>query len=203
LQDSLNQTFSTPVTTTKRTTIPTESLPTKDKKSENIFRATTTLHSAELIKAILLKAKFIMADCTETQFIESNLNKSNFYDANLTGANFTQADLKGASFRKANLNGTSFIESDIKFADFREAKNLDTSQITQAKNWEWAFYDIDMIRSLGLTSKQLKDNIIFSIQFHHPDELHMEMVPERLVESIALLEKEEIDKLLNYYQSLF
>jgi len=123
------------------------------------------LREADLTETRLTHAKLIGADLAEARLnrahlIEADLGGVYLIEADLTGADLTWAqldvaDLTGAKLAAANLMSADLTEADLTFADFRSdiygtTTGLTADQLKQAKNWDKAYYDDDLLKELGL-----------------------------------------------------
>lgn len=129
------------------------------------------LHGASLTDAYMGLADLDHADLTHAKLQRAHLNGANFrgvllYSSDMTGADLTQADLSNANLQGAGLEGVDMCGSDltganlssasIKYANLRDCgnigaiKGLTLEMIVQAKNWQLAFYNSDMLKQLGL-----------------------------------------------------
>jgi hypothetical protein len=88
----------------------------------------------------MLHAQLISADMRG-----AHLGSSHLQDADLEGTNLEGADLQSSNLTAANFGGAI-----ITHADFRITKGLTSSQILECKNWQIAFFDLDMLKQLGL-----------------------------------------------------
>jgi uncharacterized protein YjbI with pentapeptide repeats len=81
------------------------------------------------------------------------LDSANLQDSDLRGVNFRGANLKNACFRGANLEKADFTNAYLVNTDFRGARNLDKSQVLQAKtSYQRALYDENLRITLGLNT---------------------------------------------------
>ncbi|WP_414581328.1 pentapeptide repeat-containing protein [Scytonema sp. PCC 10023] len=117
----------------------------------------TDLSSSDLSKVNLNKANLSGANLSQVNLSGANLSDSNLCganldDSNLSTANFSGAKLIGAKFNGANLQFSELNDADIMACDFNGAINLTTRQIKVAKNWQYAQYDEDFRKELGLAS---------------------------------------------------
>lgn len=125
------------------------------------------LNHAELDKAYLEFADLSSADLSgaklrETDLYYANLRRAHLGGAHLEEANLRNADLSDADLRGANLNGAKLGSADLKGALLDDhsdlawstlwAKNLNLEAVKGALHWEYAFYDDDTLKALGLPS---------------------------------------------------
>jgi len=95
----------------------------------------------------------------------ADLQKANLSGAYLEGANLQEADLRGANLRRAYLQRANFQGADLEAASLQGAflgsanlqganlflvRGLNVPQVSQAENWELAFYDDDFLKKLAL-----------------------------------------------------
>jgi uncharacterized protein YjbI with pentapeptide repeats len=122
--------------------------------------SSSLLSGANLSKADLSEARFVgtklidaclnNARLHDADFTSANLTYADLTNADLTGTNLSYADLTAANLRGANLRGTRLLGAVLKFADLREAHNVNANQIRSANAWDQAFYDDKVGRFLGL-----------------------------------------------------
>ncbi len=65
------------------------------------------------------------------------------------------AQLSGTDLRYASANDAFFADADLsgahlRGADLRSTTNLDPEQVKRARGWDYAFYDDDILKALGL-----------------------------------------------------
>jgi uncharacterized protein YjbI with pentapeptide repeats len=130
----------------------------EDAELLRVHLANAILESAELRGAHLDDA-----DLTKTNLRGAVLDIAGLSDANLSGADLTDArlpgaDLTGARLTAANLDGADFRSSD-RYGKFENGavavwatKGLTASALKEARNWEKAYYDSDVLSQLGLPS---------------------------------------------------
>lgn len=121
------------------------------------------LANAELQSSHLSGAHLDVADLTKANLRGAVMDVATLSDANLTEADLTDAhlasaDLTGARLTGANLAGADF-RSDDRYGIFEHGavvgmttKGLTAAAIKEAKNWEKAYYDGDVLGQLGLPS---------------------------------------------------
>ncbi|QLE54035.1 pentapeptide repeat-containing protein (plasmid) [Nostoc sp. C057] len=118
------------------------------------------LSGAWLHRANLTNANLNGASLAEGRLHEAKLCRAELYEADLTKADLWKADLSGANLSGANLSGADLSEADLSGAnlsgaDLSGAKNLIAEQIKNvAKNWEYAKYDKNFRKELGLPPQQ-------------------------------------------------
>jgi uncharacterized protein YjbI with pentapeptide repeats len=125
----------------------------------------TTLKDATLKDAALKSVYLEGADMSSAKLEGANLKDAMLKDAHLSGAilrnaNLENADLEYASLdgadlasailRNANLDGTSLDSANLGSANLKKVKSLTQEQVKKAKNWEYAHYDLEFRRELGL-----------------------------------------------------
>lgn len=118
------------------------------------------LRGSNLSGSDLSKSNLNKANLSGTNLSQVNLNKANLSSANLCAANLdnsnlsianlNQAKLIGAKLNGANLQSCELNDADIMACDFNGAINLTPRQIKVAKNWEYAEYDEEFRKKLGL-----------------------------------------------------
>lgn len=119
----------------------------------------TDLNGSDLSEANLNKANLSGTNLSQVNFSKANLSYANlcganFDNSNLSAANLNQAKLIGARLNAANLQSSELNDADIMACDFIGAINLTPKQVKVAKNWEYAKYDEEFRKELGL-SKEL------------------------------------------------
>jgi len=124
------------------------------------------LQGADLSRAYLLRTNLDSADLegtdlNETALLVANLNGAILYNANLSKAELSGANLKNSYLRRVNLGGANLgtahftkaqliTSTNLENADLRGAYNLIAAQIKAAKNWQYAHYDPEFRKQLGL-----------------------------------------------------
>ncbi|MEO0455848.1 MAG: pentapeptide repeat-containing protein [Cyanobacteria bacterium P01_A01_bin.114] len=108
---------------------------------------------ANLYQAYLVGANLYRSDFASEGDNLTNLDSVNFQDADLRGANFRGANLQHACFEGANLEAADFTDAYLVSTDFRGARNLEASQILQAKgSYERGLYDQALSQTLKLST---------------------------------------------------
>ncbi len=115
----------------------------------------TDLNGSDLSEANLNKANLSGTNLSQVNLSKANLSDANLSGANLDGsnlstANFNKAKLIGARLNGANLQSSELNDADIMACDFNGAINLTPKQVKVAKNWQYAQYDEDFRKQLGL-----------------------------------------------------
>ncbi len=128
------------------------------------------LPGADLARAQLSRAVLGIADLSQANLEGADLAGANLWTARLPSARLSGADLtgamlvdtvlKGSDLREAklvaaNLRRTTLSDADLRGADLRFANlafsvGITASQVQQAKNWNQAYFDEDMLSELGL-----------------------------------------------------
>ncbi len=112
-------------------------------KSANLIGANfngVNLSYANLSYAILSYVNLSYAILQGTNLGYAYFIGANLESANLEGANLEGANLKSANLEGANLEGANLKSANLEGAYLIEVKNLTSSQIKSARNWEKAFY---------------------------------------------------------------
>ncbi|WP_063333439.1 pentapeptide repeat-containing protein [Marinomonas sp. TW1] len=104
----------------------------------------TYLSEINLSKAILSKSKLMGANLYKANFhraslLRADLRKAFLYDADLSLADLSRADLSRAILTSSNLSGTVINDADLNQANLIDVTNLTCSQLTKAKNWQFAY----------------------------------------------------------------
>ncbi|TVP62421.1 MAG: pentapeptide repeat-containing protein [Nodularia sp. (in: Bacteria)] len=123
------------------------------------------LKGANFSRTHIVNANFSNANLSGAKFIDASLSTSVFNSADLSGADFTNAHCSSTNFSGANLTKANFSKvgylrpyftgANIKFTDFRNP-NLNADllvyvlAIQGAKNWQYACYNPDVRKKLGL-----------------------------------------------------
>ena len=122
------------------------------------------LNEADLWGADLSGAKLYSADLWgadlsgRTDLSSADLRSVDLRNADLSGgADLSGADLSGADLMSADLNGADLEKTHLKgaylyFSNLMSTKNLNPEQVKNAKYWDHAFYDNDMLKPLALAS---------------------------------------------------
>lgn len=71
-------------------------------------------------------------------FQGADLGVVNFRGANLKGTRFKSTNLESANVEKANLFEANLKNANLLGANLKQTKNLTSSQVKAAKNWEQA-----------------------------------------------------------------
>jgi len=103
------------------------------------------LRGANLENARLSGADLWQADLSGAVLQRANLKQATLWQADLSGAVLQRANLKQANLSKADLS-----KADLSKADLSKARGLSPFRIKSASEWEKAFYDPEMLKSLGL-----------------------------------------------------
>lgn len=118
-----------------------------------------SLVDAQLIGANLAGAYLDEADLRGANLVSANLSLSSLRLANAGGANMSSANLSGASMGGADLSGAQLWHSRLTYtslARFQDSegvwmgKQIDPERVTQADNWDQAFYDQEILGALCL-----------------------------------------------------
>jgi uncharacterized protein YjbI with pentapeptide repeats len=113
--------------------------------AEGAFFADANLHRVDLTGADLTAADLNNADLGFANLTGARLSGADLSGANLIGADLSEEYLSGADLAGAQLDGT-----DLTYRDFRGVRNLDPKAVKRARNWVMAFYDDEMLKTLGL-----------------------------------------------------
>jgi uncharacterized protein YjbI with pentapeptide repeats len=105
------------------------------------------LENASLWDAELAGANLQGANLENAILGGSNLERTNLKNANLKGARGRSMNLNAADLKHANFENTN-----IEFADLRGATNITIEQIKAARNWEYAIFDDNFRKELGILS---------------------------------------------------
>lgn len=98
----------------------------------------TSLEEANFDSASLPLANLRFAFLRKTRFVrailvDANLEDAYFSNSNLSNADFTRANLKKAKLYNVDFSSTNFAQTDLTDAKFDKPRNLNESQILQAK----------------------------------------------------------------------
>jgi uncharacterized protein YjbI with pentapeptide repeats len=109
------------------------------------------LKGAYLHGANFARASIRSADLRGTDLVNVDMGAADLRDANLADARLDQVNLSGASLVEANLRNVKFVNAYIKFSDLRHAVGLMPDMLIKGtKQWEFAFFDDNMLKQLGL-----------------------------------------------------
>ncbi|MBD2564293.1 pentapeptide repeat-containing protein [Nostoc linckia FACHB-391] len=118
------------------------------------FLEDSFLVKAKLNKAILRGANLETSDLNKAVLKEANLEGANLKRADLEGANLEGANLKGANLEGANLEGANLEGANLEGTIFYKNFKINVEQIKKAKNWQFAHYDTNVNKQLGLSSNK-------------------------------------------------
>ncbi len=110
------------------------------------------LQEVDFQNADLHGVKFQHANLQDANFQGANLESAKLQEANLKLANLQYVDLQGANFQYAQLNGAQLLGTKLQGA------TLNPQQVKTALNWEFAHYDPEFRKQLGLKPEILTGN---------------------------------------------
>jgi uncharacterized protein YjbI with pentapeptide repeats len=108
------------------------------------------LSGANLSFAHLSGANLYHADLRAANLVRSDLSCARLSDADLSEADLRWADLTESDLGETDLRGAKFEGADLTQSNFRGAKNQSLEAVKGARHWEKAYYDIDVLKALGL-----------------------------------------------------
>ena len=111
----------------------------------DLVLAHINLRGAKIYSAQLSKVYLSGSILQDAYLNYADLSGARLFEANLDGAN-----LAGAKFIKADLTKASLNKADIYKADFSQASGLDEEQIKEANSWQYATYEPEFHKRLGL-----------------------------------------------------
>jgi uncharacterized protein YjbI with pentapeptide repeats len=121
------------------------------------FLAGADLQDADLRGAFLYGTNLRGADLKGADLSGAELGGADLSDANLSNANLSNvellfANLGGADLRDANLSGAFILVPRGPRAPLRmtDPEHSNIGAVTDARNWEKAFYDDEALKALGL-----------------------------------------------------
>jgi len=105
----------------------------------------------------------VSADLSFAKLVKADLRGTNLINADMQGADLTSADLDEANLAKPDLRETILADAQLSTANLQgtnlrslhgieKTTGFTVPQVKNAKNWELAFYDNDLIKELGLKS---------------------------------------------------
>jgi uncharacterized protein YjbI with pentapeptide repeats len=125
----------------------------------------SSLSNVDLNQASLIGANLAGAKLTKTPLSSAKMQRCNMAESRCDGlrayhADFRQADLAGASLTKAELYGGKFDGANLARCDLSGAEvenccflgvsGLTTSQVRSTQGWEFALFDEELLKELGL-----------------------------------------------------
>jgi uncharacterized protein YjbI with pentapeptide repeats len=108
------------------------------------------LASVELRTTPLSSSKMQGCNMTEARCDELEAYHADFRQAVLAGATLTKAKLYGGKFDGANLAGCDLSGANIENCCFLGVAGITASQIRSTEGWEFALFDEDLMREIGL-----------------------------------------------------
>lgn len=109
------------------------------------------LNGAHLLGVTLIDANLQSTILTGTSFMGADLTGANLHSADLQTTNFVSSNLTRVTVGRTDLTSALFNMTTIKYADFRFSTGLKKQVIVDGcKDWQFAFYDADMLKQLGL-----------------------------------------------------
>jgi uncharacterized protein YjbI with pentapeptide repeats len=123
----------------------------------------TNLSNANFEKANLIKVNLSNANLEKANLEKAVLLEAELFNANLSNTNLTAANLTAANLSNVNLSGTNlsnayfFCRPTLDYCtNFKGAINITPEQIKKANFWDYACYDTEFRKKLGLPPENPK-----------------------------------------------
>jgi len=117
---------------------------------EEVDMSLARLEGAVLIRSRLNGANLNHAFMRHVTLYGATMEHANLEWADLPDANLVASNLAGADLQQSTLTRVSFGGTSIKHANFRHAHDLTKEMVLQCRDWQLAFFDLDMLKQLGL-----------------------------------------------------
>ena len=116
----------------------------------DVYFKKVELKGVNFYQANLDKANLQQANLSNAELGCTKLSKAILAGANLMGAKLGCADLSYSALEEADFSDAYFVAADILYTSFYNAKNLTPTQVQKAINWEKAYYDLNLLKQLGI-----------------------------------------------------